>query len=106
MVAPTYFNNANIDVAGNNVEISFYSNSGISTETAIYLGLSTPMPKKISIANDKAFVIVGINGVEFTNPKTVTAGIGFTFETTFNAAILWITIRTSDVNSHFEVMMW
>ena len=105
MAAPKYFNNANIDVTENNKEITFYSIPGTSTETDIYLALDI-MPKKVSIANDKAFVVVAINGVEFRNPKTITAGIGFTMETTAYTGISSVKIRTSDTNSHIEVMMW
>lgn len=102
-------NNANIDLASVGDEVTFYSGPGTSTETNIYLNLDHT-PSKIHVANDKVCVIVAINGINFTNPRTVSAGTGFGFTATSNAGsfvpISSIKIRAAATTSHFEVMMW
>ena len=100
-----FINNVNIDVAEISKEITFNWGSGVSTETDIYLNLDH-VPDKMHISNDKAFVVAAINGTDLTNPRTVSAGTGFGFVTSNFQSVISVKIRTSDTNSHFEVMMW
>ena len=98
-------NNVNIDITDVNTEVTFHSGSGTSTETDKYLNIGY-LCKKVHIANDKAFVIVAVNGTDFTNPKSVSAGVGFSLKTHAFETISSIKIRTTTTSSHFEVMMW
>ena len=99
-------NNVNFDLADIGDEVTVYSVDGTNTETAKYLNLEG-LPNKVHVANNKACVITAINGQTFTNPRTVSAAVGFGFTNTkMGWSIRSITIRAADTDSHFEVMMW
>ena len=99
-------NNVNIDVTSIGTEITFHKEDGTSTETNIYLDIDNPILTRLHIANDKAFVIIDINGEEFTNPRTVSATKGFGLKSSYDHSIESVKIRTTEATTHLEVMMW
>lgn len=100
-------NNANTDTTNIGDEVTFHATSGTSTATNIYLDIEGGAANKVHIANDKDFVVLSMNNQTFTNPRTVTAGVGFGFTSTnFSSIIRSIKIRASEATSHFEVIMW
>jgi len=99
-------NNANMDVANINTEVTFHKEAGTSTETDIYLDIDNPIISRLHISNDKAIVVTSINGETFTDPITVSGAVGLGLHCSYDNHMESVTIRTTEATTHIECLMW